>query len=130
MSQQKPVLVLVTDKYCGHCIVFKPIWDAQIATDPALKNAFTIQTMPFDQKSGKTLTKPFDFVEGFPTIAIIPANVYATPNASSQAKVFRGDQTKVQTVKDWAMSNAPRGMSVLVSQTPQKNYRSVSNAPW
>lgn len=106
MAAKEYCLVFITDRSCGHCKMFEPNKQA-LMRDAKLNEIFRIESVEFDQANKRGLTREFDFVHGFPTIAIIPSRFYNTLEANRNAFVYSGERS-VQNVKDWALTFAGR----------------------
>ena len=124
MAGQKYVLVYIGDTTCPACISFTSTWE-RLVQDSELKQAVTLQSKIFTGK--KVTIKAFDFIDGFPTIALVPAQYYSTEKMGQYAKIFTGPRT-LENIKSWTLLNVPRQMPVVQQPTRAgPNYRPVNN---
>ena len=68
LQSDKPVLILYFAEWCGHCVAFKPTWDA---IKKKLETNKDIHVIEVENSNIKHLPKTNQSVQAFPTIQLI-----------------------------------------------------------
>jgi thiol-disulfide isomerase/thioredoxin len=95
--KEKPVLLLITADDCVYCKPLKILWNATIRNKLAKRTDITIQHIniptiraPFPTRYHRELPR---FVQWYPTLILVPANLWNNPNLPLQGEVFNGQMS-------------------------------------
>lgn len=71
----KPVFLLFSNRTCGHCNSFRPIWE-KMATDNEITSRFELRNIEADWNNEKYFPIPFKWVEAVPMLMIVDHDIF------------------------------------------------------
>ena len=103
LQSDKPVLILYFAEWCGHCVAFKPTWDA---IKKKLETNKGIHVIEVENSNIKYLPKTNQSIQAFPTIQLIKKGKVKEYTGfrmlDSIISFVNTNMPKVKTIKDKA----------------------------